>query len=80
MLGLAPLATCLIFSQSYKFHPKKRLKALAIDAVLTTLYRTQRLTSTWLRAAEVALAGLGRRRALAITLVGLLSFGASASL
>ena len=80
MLGLAPLATYLIFSQSYKFQPKKRLKALAIDAVLTTLYRTQRLTSPWLRAAEHILGSIGRRRALAITLVGLLSFAASASL
>jgi hypothetical protein len=56
------------------------MEAIAIDAIRTIVCGTQRLTCKWLRAAERALGRIGRRKALAITLVGVMAFGASATL
>jgi hypothetical protein len=56
------------------------IEALAIVALLSFLFLTQRHASKWLGAAERKLACVGRQQALSIALVGLLALGASASL
>ena len=56
------------------------VETFAIMSLLTLLFLTRRHASNRLRAAERILGRIGRRRALSIALVGLLGFGASASL
>ena len=56
------------------------IETVAIATLLAVFFLTQRHTSQRLRAAKNALGRIGRRQTLSIALVGLLAFGASASL
>jgi hypothetical protein len=59
--------------------PNFLVEVIAFAAVLTTLFLTQPQVSPWMRAAERGLGRLGRRRAMSIILIGLLTLGASAT-
>src|SRR5688572_12366514 len=64
---------------NFREHPEAT-GAPAIAVLLTTVSLMQRRASTWFLAAERGLGRIGRRHWLAVTLVGLLALGASATL
>ena len=55
-------------------------ETIAIAALLTLLFFTQRYVSTWFRAAERGLRRIARRQGLSVTLIGLMALGSSATL
>jgi hypothetical protein len=60
--------------------PNFLVEAIAFAVILTILFLTQRRACTWMRAAERGLGLVGRRPALSIIFIGLLTLGASATL
>jgi hypothetical protein len=60
--------------------PNFLLEAIAFAAILTSLFLTQPQVCPWMRAAERGLGWVGRRPAISIVLIGLLTLGASATL
>jgi hypothetical protein len=60
--------------------PNFLVEVIVFTIILTILFLTQRQACTWMRAAERGLARLGRRPALSIIFIGLLTLGASATL
>jgi hypothetical protein len=60
--------------------PNFLVEAIAFTVILTILFLTQRQACTWMRAAERGLGRVGRRPALSIIFVALLTLGASATL
>jgi hypothetical protein len=61
-------------------HIADSLQAMFVPTDLTLVFRTQRVKASWFRTIERALGRLGRRRWLAVTLVGMLALVASATL
>jgi hypothetical protein len=60
--------------------PNFLLEVIAFAAILMSLFLMQRQACAWMRAAERGLGRVGRRSALSIIFIGLLTLGASATL